>query len=351
MTLRTRLRLAYGILMVLLLLATGGAAGGFYELGRGLQIAQRENASRVATALKTFEVLERQQSLALEWMADPRAPEQELARSDPAINEIIEELQAGARPAERSGIEALGQQLHAYRAALEKLLAERPDRLLSAFQGEVLPKLRQARQAAVQLLQDRNQQVLAADLEAQTTAFHSSIWLGLLAVVSLGVVILVLRWMQRAVLHRLSELGRAASAVGGENQGLRLPSSIRDELGQLAQRFNEILDARDALKQEMQGHLDQNAVLLLGLLQTAAPGATLHRLDGRLVAPATNAPSASVTAATNWIATQGQALLKSYCAGPLPPSQLTTPEGQGLRVVLLCVEAQRPAGWLVQPER
>jgi HAMP domain-containing protein len=352
MTLRTRLLLGYGYLVLLLLISSGSAATGFLHLSQGIDVILSENFESVHAAMVMLESLERQDSGTLARLMAPGSSSQELDQSEETFRNALGRLEQNITiEGEQDLIHRIEASYETYRKARDRLFASRPEKLLAAYKTTTFPSFENVKNVVFELLEMNHKAMLMADKDARRTAVRYGVLLGALVVLALVSLVLLSRWLQGNLLTRLTDLRTAAEAVAAGDARRRLSTERDDELDTVAKRFNEVLDNQDSLQRRMQGVVSQYRQLTLGLMGTLGPGALLLDLHGRLIAArdevASNAVESSIR---NWIQTTGKVLLEQYHQGD-PPPQAAIGLDETSRVQLLVAHDQRPVGWLLRPSR
>ena len=185
---------------------------------------------------------------------------------------------AGVNPRERmlahlrADFTVLDRQLTA--AAADADAARRGDRVSGALNGFAAA----AGPTLSLMVESERRGVTAAREEAQALAFRLRAGAVGLALVALAVAVALYRGLARPLLARLSEIDRAAAAIGRGHLDTRLAIGPRDELGVLMARFNRM--AARLARREARVATDR-----AGLEQTvAARTADLTAANARLAA-------------------------------------------------------------------
>ena len=338
MTLRTRLLLGYAYLVALLLLVAISAATALAGLGRGIEGVLEENFRSVAASYGMLEALEREDSETLALLLAPGASRDRLLEHEKAFSAALQRVRDNVTiESERPIIQQVRQRYAAYRVARDLLLELRHDHPLADYQSGTQPAFA-AVKAQVRALADVNEAAMvAAGERARRSADRSGAWVGALASVALLSLLVLSRRLQRDVLGRLSRLGRAAGELAPGERTRRPAVDGDDELGRIARRLNEALDAVDAERSRADGLVAQSRQILLGLLAAWPEPAAVLALDGRLVA------STLPPADEQRVCDLAAAALRAAEETPRP---LTLPDG-AWRLVPLLAAGVRQAGWLV----
>ena len=349
MTVRTKLLLGYGSLLVLLLVTAGSAAWGFADLGRGIDRILKENFESVSASAAMMELLERQDSVTLARLLDPAAQPGQMKRLEQEFGHALGRVKANITiDEERPIIERVEAEYGRYRKSRERLIERRPERPLAAYQAGTFQRF-DAVKLEVQALMDVNRRaMLEADRQARGTATASAAWLGFLVVVALLAVALLYRWLQGEVLLRLDEIRHVADAIAAGDRKRRVPERGSDELGLIGRSFNAALDHQEAVEGRMEGVLGQSRQVLLGLLGQFPGEHGLLGLDGRIVA------SNLGQQAEARLAEFSPRIMEIGRGATLGPVMMDTAEkvidlrdGARGKCRLLVADGKRPVGWLV----
>jgi len=352
MTLRTRLLLGYGYLIALHLITAISSAAGFYHLSKGVDRILKENFESIDAAMGLQEALERQESALLVIMLEPAVGNEALALAENAFERELARARSNITVKRERDIVDLIQQSHlAYRSARNQYLLEHPEQGTYAQYKESTSTLFQGAKAQVLSLIEINQQaMLDADRQARRSAMRNSVMLGVMVVIALLSLLVLLRRFQEGFLLRLNDLRDATEAIAHGESKRRIPQFGADELGIIAKRLNETLDAHARTVSELQGMINQSKELLLGTLGGIKARVALFGLDGAVVA--TNFPPTKedkdLTDVSQWIEKKGKAILKDARKGnKFAPASVRCGAAQAELQLLIAGEV-RPVGWLAR---
>jgi hypothetical protein len=343
MTLRVRLLLGYGYLVVLLLVATGSAMLGFLRLSAGIDTILEENVRSISAAMRMLESLERQDSATLAALIEGGGSGELLAEQQKELDEALAQARSNVtEEGEQEVLEAIVRDAAAYREAREALLASAPERPLAAYNSEVFPRFLTVKAGAFELLQLNYDAILQADRQARRSAIRNGAWLGLLVAVALTSLVMVSRGMQRQVLSRIAELRRGAAAVAASGPTRRLREQGADELAAIARQINAALDDRQRQAAALRSQLASERRLVLALLAGVAPGAAVYDLAGRLRA----GDEGGREAVGRWIRDQGRRRLDD--GEEVIEATVGDGDGPRIEVTLLSAGPGRPVAWLAR---
>jgi two-component system NtrC family sensor kinase len=140
-----------------------------------------------------------------------------------------------------------------------------------------------------------------------------------LGVVILAIVVTTLVAMQRQVLHPVAELTAALRRFGREQSAVALPVTRRDELGQVAEAFNDMAAKLDAARRRLQAETEH----VVELEQQVRRAATLA-VAGRLA----SAVAHEVGTPLNIISGRAEGLLRALPVADPAREELKTIIGQ-----------------------
>lgn len=350
MNLGTRILLGYGFLITVLVLTAAGAALGFHQLGRGIEMVMAENFESVRAATQMLEALERQDSASLSLVLGKREAAADL---EAQRKRFIRELdKAGANitiDEERSVIANVRRLFASYSAALDTLIASGPAATLAAYDTSTLPRFVAVKDAVLRLLALNHQAMLDADMSARRFAMRGSIVLGVVVAVTLLSFGFLSRLLNRDLLLRLIDMNNAVKDVAAGDLGRRFDPVQDDELGLLARQLNAALDARSEAEGRMKGMLSQQRQLLFAMLEQWGKGAALIGLDGMVIA-------STLTEERNRVINDNREAIRERARAAIRKAQadfqntklqIVTEEGDTLLLTPLVASRQRPVGWIV----
>ncbi len=354
MSLRTRLLLGYGYLVLLILITAASAAVGFFELSKGIGDVVDNNFRSVTAATEMLGALERQDSATLRALVDPdqtTASRDTLSAADSAFDAAFVKASTNATIA---GEKKLLVHIHStyadFRQARDHLVGTMPQRPLAAYNRDVYGKFRHVRGQVFALLDLNQAAIVAADRRARHTAVQNGVWLGILVTLALLSLIFLSRALQRHFLARLGHFREVSEAIAEGESRRRLKPGGDDELGLIARHFNTAIDTQKHLRTEAQGQLNQQRQLLIGALAQRDEPVALLGLDASVIASTLDGDAAlAMEAHRGWVHEEGRAVLKAYESGEQAPRrEIELGEGKALVFELLLAQKSRPVGWLVR---
>jgi methyl-accepting chemotaxis protein-2 (aspartate sensor receptor) len=351
MSLRTRLLLAFGYLVMLLVLSSTSAAVGFYRLSRGIDVILAENFASVQAATAMLGSLERQDSATLARLLDASAKQGDLDTAQQDFDEALARARANITlEQERPLIDRIDRAYRKYLAEREILFAAQPAKPLAAYQASTFPAFETTKQVVLLLLEANHEAMREADRGAKRSAVRSGVWLGALVFVALISLVFLSRAMQRGLLQRLSELQVATEAIARGDPLRRLPEGFSDELGSISKRLNEALDAQVSLHKKMEGLVSQKNQLVLGLMGAQPAGSALFDLDGTQLTPALSLDrQADLDGVSDWIRTVGKRDRHTQMLDRSAAAVTAGTPQEPFQVQLLVAGERRPVAWLAVP--
>jgi HAMP domain-containing protein len=230
-----------------------------------------------------------------------------------------------------------------YSDARNALLALRPERPLAAYEATTFPLFDTLKTQVYALLDVNQQAMVQADQRTQRDARLLALGHGALIVVALLSLVLLSEALGRHLLSRLSELRAVAQAIAAGDRTRRAATTSQDELGLVAQQLNAVLDRLHETETSLEGRLQQQRQVVLGLLEQLPSRAALLSLRGAVVASTLTREE-----------TEG---LERAVAGnrALDPDRDTGPRSLnagGVQLLLKLVSAGglRPVGWVAVKE-
>jgi HAMP domain-containing protein len=355
MNLGTRILLGYGFLITVLVLTAAGAALGFHQLGRGIEMVMEENFESVSAATQMLEALERQDSASLSLVLGKREAARDLDAERKRFTRELGRAEANiTMEGEGEALAAVTRLFSTYSAALDTLIASGPHATLAGYDTKTLPRFMAVKEAVLHLLELNHQAMLDADKSARRFAMRGSIVLGLVVAGTLLSFGFISRLLNRDLLLRLIDMNNAVKDVAAGDLGRRFDPVQNDELGSLARQLNAALDARSEAEGKMKGMLSQQRQLLFAMLERWGRGAALIGLDGVLIASTlTDERNRVIGDNRNAIRERARAAIRKAPADLKNTTlQIVTDEGETLSLAALVAGRQRPVGWIVTlPEK
>lgn len=346
MTLRSRLLLGYGYLVVLVLAVAGTSALALLHLSSGIDVVLEENFRTIRASMEMIESLERQDSETLAALLEGEADREALTRLEHSFEEALAMARGNVtEPEEPAVLARIERERVAFLAARDALIEARPEAPLAAYNRRVFPLFSRLKAAVFDLLEINQRAMARADREARETALQAGAVLGVLVAIGLVSFVILARVMQRTILGRIDELKRGIEAIASHDPRRRLREGGADELTVVARRTNEVLDRHQRAESRLQGQIRQERQLVLGLVERLGPGATVYDLAGNRLA-GVERPDSSVR---RWIRSEGRGRLEAWESGGEGIDEtIVDGDEPGPNVRLVAVDGVRPVGWLVQ---
>ncbi|HXV74810.1 MAG TPA: hypothetical protein VD788_00710, partial [Candidatus Polarisedimenticolaceae bacterium] len=215
MKLHTRLLLAYGYLVTLVLVGAAGAALGFFSLGNRIGAVLDDNFESVRASMEMLEALEHQQNAVLTALLETaRAPGDVESSERAFLGALARARRNVTEKQERPALETIAARYDDYREARQRLLAEPPERPFAAYRSECVPLIESVQEGVRRLLELNHGAMVQADRDAQATAARRAIGYAAMTAVAL----LSMGWLARGLrvnlVARLEDLRAVAQAIG-----------------------------------------------------------------------------------------------------------------------------------------
>lgn len=347
MTLRTRLLLGDGLLIVVLLASVLGAALTFHRLAQGIEIILADNVTSVRIAARLLELLERYHAGVFHGLSGGGEEEPRWVDTE---SEFLQALaQAKSTVAVVGELELVNDVEESFArcaSASSRLLAAPGIDPLATYEEEVAPACAQCAATLGELIDLNIEAIRVADRDARQLARQAGTALAILAAAALVLLGLVSRQLHRHLLDPLEALRDAAATIAAADGRCPLPVWGDKELRELATQLNAALMAREEAVARTGGLLAQQRQLLLGLLASLPEPVALVGLDGQVVA-------STFTDDETEVLTRSQAAFRTArterdTTPKAAPRALRLANGQFVRLQPLVAPPDRAVGWLVQ---
>ncbi len=243
-SLRKKILLGYGIVLLLLVLVFGWAFVNLLRLGEASEAILSENYRSIRAADHMIGALERQDSGVLLYILGLK----EVGVRQYRVNQA-EFLQWLARAKDNVTIEgeaeivaAIDSSYAAYQAAFMRLLrGAAADAPADAYYQEVLlPALVRVRRAG-DALRDLNRRTMIAVSDRAEVVAERAIWsMGLVGLVALGLGLLFSLVLSNRLVRPLRRMQDATRRIAAGDYDVEVEAQASDELGTLAGQFNEM---------------------------------------------------------------------------------------------------------------
>ena len=350
MNLRTRFLVGYTYLFLLLLVTAGSAVLGSQRLGEDIDRIVALNAMNVHRSMQMLEALERHDSAMLTHLLGVQGALEQVHLYEERFADLaalgLAETGSDEEAVILAGIAELFTRYQHERAlAFERSVSV--GEILSP-EGELNALFRRLKGEVHQLLDLYHEQTIAIGQHTHASSRQQLMLLGFLvalALLSLGV---LTRLMQEHFLGRLAEAAHVVGAIASGDRRRRIPAVKNDELGALSRLLNQALDNQIELEETVQGRLNQQRQLLLGVLPEISQHVALLGLDGEPVATHCSERFLErLEPVAAWIRSEGRAALHERPLLTTVEETFSMPGRPTLHVKLLIAPPARPVGWLV----
>ena len=164
----------------------------------------------------------------------------------------------------------------------QKQLAEGVER--TDLENGLAAELSIVREEVSAALETERSQIVIFEEQVRRLFARTGVQFGLLVALALISMVLLAVALQKEVLQRLAKLRRFTDAVLAGEDHLRLRLEGRDELASLARQLNETLDQQQAMHSRVEGRLNQQRTILVGILALLDRPVALVSFDGFLLA-------------------------------------------------------------------
>lgn len=283
MSLQARILLAFGYLVLLVVLGAVAAAVGFRDLGTRIGAVLGENFESVQATTAMLEALEREHSAVLGLLIG-RGVRPDLEATEEDFHAALERARANITlEGETEVIDAITNDYAVYREARERLLGAPPERPLQQYERDVFPEFEQVKADILRLIELNYGAMAEADTRAGQTATTRAAIHGLLVAVAVLSLAPLMRMIRRSMTGRVHELADIAEAIAGGDRHRRATVTRNDELGLVARQFNAVLDRLQQAESASEALHAQRRRLLHALLSRFdRPGAVIST-DGRIL--------------------------------------------------------------------
>lgn len=256
LSLRVQLLLSHLLLVLLLGLVMSGGVTSFFQLSGSMDRVLRENLQAVFAVEQMQSVIEKEQQTMGELLMDSPAQ----AKNQHAANWLqfdegfFQALQFANTPQQHASLEQLRRQATAYRKVTDEFFEGdfgTKEQRASFYSARAQAALTEMASVAGNFLEDdlhaieRESDTVKADVR-RAASWSLGITLGALILA----VVLTLR-MVRVILTPLKELAMRAERIGEGNLTERIRTRRTDEIGMLAQSFNQMaMNLREAREKE-----------------------------------------------------------------------------------------------------
>jgi two-component system, NtrC family, sensor histidine kinase KinB len=244
-TLRTKMLIGVMPLLALMLGLGFWAITLFSRLGNNIDVILRENYRSVIAAQGMKESLERMDSAL--WFAiggkEDRARAQYRENRKTFGDKLKVEQNNVTVPGEQQMADDLTDLYARYVAQADKFFAippEAKDARISFYFEQMLPLFDAIKRRADDVLEINQKNMMEENDRARATALFSTRWMLFALLGSAAVASLIAVAASRAILDPIRAVTRAARAMSEGDLDQVVPSTTRDELGELAETFNEM---------------------------------------------------------------------------------------------------------------
>jgi NtrC-family two-component system sensor histidine kinase KinB len=285
-SLQTRFLLAGGLLV--LITVAGGVWGViiFARLSAVVGETLGESQETIAVTAKLADALEREDDALVQALGGKvRNARSDVAQQRQDFDDLyVRLLPILTDPEERKVGRALRDHADAYRHAGDALLARaRRPGALDFYHQKVNPALRKAVADCGRIQELNFRSMEQVGVEASTESRRSMGIVAGIALVALGLATLVMVRLAQGILRPVHELARSVEAIRREDFKSRVQVDLEDELGQLAQGFNQMAETLGDYRESSLGELLLGKATLEATLEALPDAVIVVDPDGLIV--------------------------------------------------------------------
>jgi HAMP domain-containing protein len=341
LSLRSRLLVSYGYLVVLLLVALATGMVSLRWVVDDLDAVAERNGGLQVTA-DVLDAVRRESSLlvrraALGTGVDANALTAARASQRSAARGVTE-------PTDDAWAEEVHELLELHSTHARRFQSVAFEELSAAAES-----LTEVERYASALLRRRHRDLRVAGIEARARARVATHVLGVLMVIGLLSYLVLARTLQNLLLGRLQGLVDVTDAIAAGERRRRADATIDDELGRVARFINQALDHEQRIAALAQGRLAEQRELLVSLVRRLDRPTTVVGIDGAIIASTMSAQEqASLEQLTPEIRRAAKILLdrKFLSADELTTEVLERSTGRAFSIRALAGGRGRVVGWL-----
>ena len=337
LSLRSRLLVSYGYLVLLLLVALATGMLALRWVVDDLDAVAEHDGGLEATA-DVLDAVQRESTLLVHHAAAGR---------DVSAGEL-RSARSARRHDERSPPDSIAEEVHEL-LALHAAHMDRFERVAFDEVRAAADSLTEIEEHASAALRRRHDELRAAGMEASSRARVATHVLGGLMVIGLLSYLVLARMLQTLLLGRVQGLVDVTDAIAAGERKRRADATIDDELGRVARFINQALDHEQRIAALAQGRLAEQRELLVSLVRRLERPTTVVGIDGAIIA-STMSPQeqASLETLTPEIRRAAKVLLdrKFLRADELTTEVLERTTGRAFSIRALAGGPGRVVGWL-----
>ena len=257
-SLRGKLAFSYGLLIIIILAVSAWGIYHFVKLGRAIDVILVNNYKSIAAAENMREALDRQDSVAIFFIAahPQNAREQFEANSRKFVHEFEIAANNITEPGESEIVVDIKAKHQTYQRDLENFLSRTQSSELSVFYFQRLePEFLALKNRLDELLQLNQQAMFTANDRAISFSRRGEVSTAIMALLALTAALLFAWRFSRSVARPVSALAKKAKRIGEGDFDQHINISSRDEIGVLETEFNRMLVRLRDLRKSDYGRL------------------------------------------------------------------------------------------------
>jgi two-component system, NtrC family, sensor histidine kinase KinB len=284
--LRQKLSLGFGGLLLIILIIGGQSIVQFQELGQSVDVILRENYRSVVACQEMKEALERMDSGILFVLLGYEEEGGKLIRTNEERFEKALQAELGniTVPGEGEKATALKGLFTRYRSALHGVMGPSPIQKirLERFLREVQPLFVQAKDTADEILRMNQNNMNEANDKARRQAAIAGHRMYLLLSFGFLIAVAFIFFTGRWILRPINMLIRSAEEIRGGNLDLVVRTGSRDEIGRLADAFNDMAASLREFRRNDQAKLSRTQQATQETLDSLSEAVAILDLEGKV---------------------------------------------------------------------
>jgi len=285
LSLRQKILLGYGGLLLIMLIGGFQSIIQFRHLGRSIDVILKENYRSVVACQEMKEALERMDSGVLFiFMGYPQQGNEQIKKNEAAFEKALNiELHNITLPGEGEKAARLQTLSTRYRAGIHNLqMQSASGSARRAYFTEVLPLFQQLKSTSDDILRMNQKNMNEANDRARKNAAKAQERMSLFVLCGILVSIAFIVFVGRWILNPIHRLTLSAEAIRDGNLDLVVKVDSRDEIGRLSEAFNDMASSLRAFRRSDQARLERTREAARETFRRLPDAAVIADLDGKV---------------------------------------------------------------------